>query len=327
MENIPPNVATTPEKASPKHVFLHLFVIVMLYYSAVNFLILMFQYVNYKLPDRLSEAAYYQLSYSFDLIRFALASMIIVFPIFLIASRFLNKIYSVNRAVREMKTRKWLTYFTLFAAALIMVGDLVSVILTFLQGEMTLRFILKAIAVLFTVGIIFFYYLRGLKEETNAKAMKFFVVGVIVIVVAAVVAGFFVIGSPKTERLRRFDYERAMRLQDIQMQVINYWRSKERLPEKLSDLSDEISGFIASVDPETEMPFEYNVKGPETFELCAVFNLASEGESMDLSYELEPMNYPVGKENWNWKHEAGQTCFERTIDAELYPPYQNQRVK
>ena len=40
-------------KVSPKHVFLHLFAIIMLYSSAANFLTLIFQYINILAPDKL----------------------------------------------------------------------------------------------------------------------------------------------------------------------------------------------------------------------------------------------------------------------------------
>ncbi|MCX6781832.1 MAG: DUF5671 domain-containing protein [Candidatus Magasanikbacteria bacterium] len=311
--------AVSQEKASPKHVFLHLFVIVVLYYSTVNFLILLFQYINYLIPDLLSQTDYYQMMFSSSLIRFAIASLIIVFPVFILTSRYLNKSYVKSPAIREMRIRKWLIYFTLFVAALVIIGDLVQIILTFLQGEMTTRFILKALSVLFVAAIIFYYYLRDLKQEKPVKSTKYFVWAIIVIVTASVVAGFFIIGSPKTERLRRFDLERVVRLQDIQGQIINYWRSKEYLPGKLADVEDKISGFVVSTDPENNTPFEYTVKGPETFELCATFNLVSEENVVNPSVETMPAS-KSGLESW--KHGAGKTCFERTIDKELYPPYQ-----
>jgi Domain of unknown function (DUF5671) len=316
------NQAPTGEKASAKHVFLHLFVIVMLYYSTVNFLILLFQYVNYWVPDKLAATAYYQMMYSTDLIRFAIASLIIVFPVFIITSRYMNKSYQQSAAIREMKTRKWLTYFTLFAAALIIIGDLVRTILTLLEGEITLRFILKAASILLVTGIIFYYYLRDLKQEKLFIDKKIFVWIIIAMVGVTVVAGFFIIGSPKSERLRRFDYQRVMSLQEIQMQVINYWRSKEVLPVRLEDTEDKISGFVQPTDPETGVKYEYTVKGPETFELCATFGSNS---ADDKVLQQGMMASPISRnEAESWKHGVGRTCFERTIDKELYPPYSKQ---
>jgi hypothetical protein len=314
------NTTSSAEKASPKHVFLHLFVIILLYYSTVNFLVLLFQCINRWIPDILAKTDYYQLMFNSGAIRFALASLIIVFPVFMITSKYLRKSYITSPAIREMRIRKWLTYFTLFIAALVMVGDLVRTILVFLEGEITMRFVLKALAVLLVAGAIFFYYLRDLKHEKMVVSTKIFVWGAIVVVLAAVVAGFFVIGSPKTERARRFDYERVANLQEAQSQIIFYWQSKERLPVALGNLSDSISGYITPTDPETGAAYEYIVIGTTTFKLCATFNLASETDP-NIAAETKYAMYPGGVME-NWSHGAGQACFERTIDPELYKSFE-----
>jgi hypothetical protein len=61
--------------------------------------------------------------------------------------------------------RKWLIYFTLFAAALIIIGDLVTLLNRFLEGELTVRFLLKVLAVFFVAGSVFYYYLWDLRKH------------------------------------------------------------------------------------------------------------------------------------------------------------------
>ena len=64
----------------PRDVFLHLLAIVTLYWSAITFVTLLWQYINYYLPDVLNY--YYQgTNYA---IRFAVSSLVIVFPIFIL---------------------------------------------------------------------------------------------------------------------------------------------------------------------------------------------------------------------------------------------------
>ena len=75
-------------------------------------------------------------------------------------------------------------------------------------------------------------------------------------------------------------------------------------------IEDDISGYIVPTDPITKQPYEYNVKGAETFELCATFDLTSQPE--------QAIKRPGGEQSW--QHDTGRTCFERTIDKELYPP-------
>ncbi|MBU2472816.1 hypothetical protein KKE74_02170 [Patescibacteria group bacterium] len=139
------------------------------------------------------------------------------------------------------------------------------------------------------------------------------------------ITGFFVIGSPKTERLRRFDQERTSDLESIQWQIIENWRRKEVLPENLNNLKDEISGYQAPNDPQTNEPYEYIIKGENSFELCATFNLASDELDKETRSRV-PIPGNTKNPSWNWKHPAGRKCFERTIDKELYPLYENERI-
>ncbi len=305
-------------KISPKHVFLHLFSIIMLYATTISLLTLAFQYINVLLPDALADAGFIS-TYSFDLIRTSLASILVVFPLLILVSVFLNKSYKKDPEVREMKSRRWLIYFTLFAAALIIVVDLTRIIWVFLGGEITLRFILKSVAVLLLTGIIFFYYLQDVRQDKAIPRVKYFVLEVSAMVLLMVVSGFFIVGSPQKERMRRFDDQRISSLQNIQWEIINYWQRKQALPTKLADLNNDISGFMVSQDPQTGEPYEYNVLKKDSFQLCATFDLSSAGQA---GAGREPVSVPVGYSQ-NWDHAAGRVCFDRTVDAQLYPPIKN----
>lgn len=152
------------QKSGPKDVFLHVLVILALYFSAGSFIALIFQYINLYFPDVL-EQDYYHVNSGYDGIRWAISTLIVVFPGFIFLSRHLNKTYEQDPEKRSLKTRKWLLYFTVSAAAVIMAGDVVSLIYRFLGGELTGRFALKVLTVLFAAGSIFYYYLSDLKKH------------------------------------------------------------------------------------------------------------------------------------------------------------------
>ena len=289
----------------PRDLFLHLLVIVTLYWSAISFTTLLWQFINYFFPDALY---YYDTSAS--LIRFSVSSLVIVFPIFIAVSWYLNKIYRRESAVRESKIRKWLIYLTLFIASLVIIGDLVTVINNLLSGGTTIQFILKALSVLFVAAIIFGYYLDDVRRDTPASSEKYFawVTGALVLVV--IISAFFIIGTPNSARLIQFD----------QQKVYDYWQKKSALPTSLSDLNDPISNFMIPTDSQTKKPYEYIVKDSTkvTFELCANFNKPTQPEIIGRqAYPILPGGEIV---NNNWDHPAGQFCFERTIDKQLYPP-------
>jgi len=305
-----------PKRNLPRDLFLHLLAIVTLYWSAISFVTLLWQYVNYFFPDVLR--SYYYYNGINGPMRFAISSLIIVFPVFILVSWWLNKIYAREAAVRESKIRKWLIYLTLFIAALIIIGDLIAVINMFLGGEITTRFILKALSILLVAAFIFGYYLNDVRKDSPTKLAKPFAWLSSVIVLVAVVGAFFIVGTPQAARLLQFDQQKVQDLQNIQYQIVNYWQKKQVLPNSLSDLDDPISSFKIPADPQTNQPYEYRVIEAENlvFELCADFNRETQ--------KNESQNYYI-YENENWIHGPGRVCFERTIDKDLYPPI--ERVK
>jgi|SRR3989344_1283104 len=149
--------------------------------------------------------------------------------------------------------------------------------------------------------------------------MKTFVYIVIGAVAVAIVASFFVIGTPNEERLRRFDDKRVSDLYSIQSETLNFWIKKERLPQTPSELESDLGYFTVPTDPQTKAPYEYRVLGQYQFELCASF--VTEGASTSDYYT--PALY--GFES-KWNHGIGRTCFTRTIDPELYKTETNKGV-
>jgi hypothetical protein len=61
--------------------------------------------------------------------------------------------------------RRWLVYFTLFAAALVIIGDSIALLNAFLGGEIRLRFILKGISLLVVSCLIFGYYFIDIRKS------------------------------------------------------------------------------------------------------------------------------------------------------------------
>ncbi|MEK7464456.1 MAG: hypothetical protein AAB617_01620 [Patescibacteria group bacterium] len=152
--------------------------------------------------------------------------------------------------------------------------------------------------------------------------MKIFVYTIIVIVLAAIITGFFIVGSPKEERLRKLDEMRVNNLQFLQSEIVNYWTNKGKLPVGLTDLEDSIRGISIPKDPTSVNDYTYGIKGDLAFSLCATFDRPSFVQESN-PYPTKPV--PVAREPYymmpdNWEHGVGFTCFERTIDKDLYPP-------
>lgn len=272
---------------------------------------LVFDYVNLWMPDALNP---YEAQSAAGSIRWAIASLVVVFPAYVWSIRALERGYAVSPATRELKTRKWLVYFTLFLAAVVIAGDVVALVYSLLNGDLTARFTAKAVAVFLIAGTIFKQY--SPRQDAGALGTKVLGGVAVAVVAVSVIFGFFVVGSPQAERVRRFDERRANDLQSIQWEVINYWQKKNRLPVALADLRDDIRGFVPPQDPETAMDYEYAASGEQSFSLCAVFSMANDS----VQGSTKPVPAVRGIEGDLWMHGAGRTCFERTIDPDLYPP-------
>jgi len=303
-------------KMSQKDFFLNLGVIVSLYVGVISWLALLFQLIDRALPDAL-DYAYGGDFYSSGM-RAAISTLIIVFPLFIWLSRLLRRSFMETPAKKDLGIRKWLVHITLFLAGIAIVVDLIVLINAFLQGELTGRFVLKVLAVLVVAVIVFGFYLSDLKKRAWVNE-KWPSIIVSLMILATLVWGFVSVGSPFNQRLVRFDERKVQDLSDIQWRIINYWQQKGELPEELSDLEDSISGYRAPVDPQTGEAYEYRLGDTDSFELCANFNLSSVGGSKN---SLAPIR--VGD---NWDHEAGEQCFGRTIDHELYPVRDSAMLK
>ncbi len=317
-------------KSRPKEFFLHLLAIVTLYISAGSFITLLFQFWNYLLPDFAQEQ--YGYNNWIGPMRFAVASLIIVFPVFAGVSAFLEKLYKMEPDLRELRVRRWLLNFTLFVAALVIIGDFISIVYNLISGEIALRFILKALSILFTTLLIFGYYFIDLKHAPAATGLysgrnkKLIAYVAIAAVVISIVCSFFVMGSPFAAREKNIDNIRVSNLQQIQYEIINYWQAKGSLPANLESLNDATRGVIVPVDPETGAAYTYKTTDNLSFDLCATFATDSATASSDSPNEARPA-YPKGAIADTWSHGIGETCFHRTIDPAFYPPYTQVPVK
>jgi len=304
--------------SAPKNVFLHLLNIVTFYLSVINFITLYIQYISFLFPDPLN-FFYTGIAGS---VRISTSILVVALPVYILTSWLLGKDLKKNTERREFKLRKWLLYFILFVAAITIIVDLIMLVNSFLSGELTVRFLLKVLVVLLTAIAVFGYYIWDLrrKDQETSKTPKKLAFAISFVVLASVISGFFIIGTPAEQRKIRFDDQRISELQTIQGQIINYWIKKESLPAVLDDLNDSISGFLVPADPESKLAYEYNIKDPLSFELCATFKTSStdSGSKQIGALYPAPYYYPGDSFQQNWDHGTGRVCFARTIDPELY---------
>ncbi len=148
---------------SAKEAFWYLVLFTTLYLSAIYLGTLLFQLINLGFPDP-AEAAYVT-NYADTRIRWAIAVLVVAFPLFLFMSRLVHRAVQRDPAKRASRVRKWLTYVTLFVAVCVLVGDATSLIYNLLSGELTVRFVLKTLTVAVIAGGVLGYYLSDLRRD------------------------------------------------------------------------------------------------------------------------------------------------------------------
>jgi len=292
-------------KTSAKDFFLHLGEIVALYTIVISFLNVLFKVINYAFPE--VTTYYYSYFGGGSEISMPVATLIIVFPIFLILSSLVYKSYAVDENKKHLAVRKWLTYITLFVAGIILVGDLVNVLYKFLDGQdLTTAFLLKALSVLLVTSGVFGYYLQDIRDKIPAGRRKMWAIISGLVVLVSIVLGFSVLGSPQTQRLVRQDNQKITDLQNLQYQVINYWQQNASLPDSM---------------PTIASAYQYKKVSAKSFQLCADFNRES---AVRMYQNSTPTIYPEKAgmmTNDDWTHSSGNQCFSRTLDSVAYPIY------
>ena len=137
---------------------------------------------------------------------------------------------------------------------------------------------------------------------------------VIFSVLAVVVTGFFVIGSPSEERARKLDQQRVNDLQQVTSAIDQYYNLNNRyqLPSSLLLIQQERNVYVASiVDPKTALPYEYQMIGDMSYQLCATFEQDAQNDPQN---PYAPKAYPAAPVGPNfWSHTAGRNCFDLTV--------------
>lgn len=287
---------------SAREAFTYLLLFSMLYVSAYNLGVLLFDYINRAFPD---PARPVNELYASPIVRWALAALIVSFPVFAYLHSTVKRAVRADPAKRRSHVRRWLTYATVFIASCAIIGDVIALVYNALGGELTIRFMLKVLTIGLIAGTALLHYLADLRlEDTKAvpdeprwnRVLSAATIGVVAI---AALAGLPVAGSPSAERARRLDGRRVDELRGIVNATNVYFGRHQRLPASLGELSAE-GGLDVLRRAADAGPFEYRVSGDRRYELCAVFEEESRSASDSDRF---------------WAHGAGRQCFQLEAKA------------
>jgi hypothetical protein len=335
--------STSTIKAKVLDIFLYLGIAISLITSVTNLIQILFAAIDRRFVDVLSQFSYVDEMHADT--RFAIASLLVMFPIYLGLSWYTSKDIKKFLYKRDLPVRKFMIYGTLFITVLTLIGTLVSIIYTFLGGEMSLRFSAKACTVFAVALSLFGYYFYSLRRDyTKPTKIPVLLAGGISIVVLIVVAwSISVIGSPKKVRAMKIDNARLSDISRIQMEILNKFQTTDKLPLGLSELDNAFQGYQVPVDPITKDPYMYKIinqgevkinystnkkelVSPAIFMLCATFeterNYDARGKGVTSGTDIDGYSantsYYEGDRSPFWNHGTGLVCFKRVISPDMY---------
>ncbi len=317
--------APEPQKAATMDIAVNVFSLILLAIVVGAFITLSFHLINRLFPEPQELAGSYQQLAMASLMHRSIASMAIAFPLYVFALSWWLRRFGGNSGGEsggnsgsngdriESPLTKRLTYAVLLIAAIVIVCDLIALVYSLLQGEVTPRFLLKVCVVLGTALLTFGFYWferRSVQFGTPVPASVFkrFGWGAALLALAAVAAGYLSAGSPQVARSLAADARRSQHLLDLSRCIERYAGAMGQLPESLEQL-ERTSQYMGcpTYDPETRQRFDYRiitasrVQGAARVgevELCANFSLASVSNGAPL---------PQGAQSWT-DHPAGRHC-------------------
>ncbi|MBU3666320.1 MAG: hypothetical protein FGM15_10670 [Chthoniobacterales bacterium] len=291
--------------AGPREAFLHLLLFASLATWATALGSLLFDFINIRFPLLDGRPVV-----DFGSIRFGVAALVVAFPVFALTLRRVKRDITANPARGMNPVRRWLTYIALFVAALILLGDAIGTVVSFLNGELTIRFVLKAAVIAALAGGVTWWLLRELREKIQPLRPAWY--AVCLAVIAAIAAAVWVTGGPLRARLEAQDEQRVRDLLSIYQSVNQFYQAQKRLPATLEECNTNPGSFVADqTDPVTGGAYEYEAVDKDTFTLRASFDLPSREDRGNGDYSGP-------SDDGFWRHEAGETTF--TI--EVGPPNQ-----
>lgn len=297
-----------------KNFALQLGSLVSLYVSIVALIMLLFGVITVRYPD--VAQGYYEYESASSSIRFGIALLVVFFPAYTILTRLVNNIRRREQGTYLALT-KWLIYLSLLIGGATILGDLVAVVLGFLNGELTIRFALKALSFLIVVGAAFIYYLLDARGhwQTHEKQSVQYGALVAVVVIAALTTGFQHTETPNQVREMNIDNVQIQDLGVIQSHIESYYATNAKLPQSLEVAYE---GLAITTAPEGRNAYTYTYVDEKTFKLCAEFAYES-SKSQQAQYS-EPFmaDGMIIRDGFNWTHGKGDWCFTRVVNQQPF---------
>ncbi len=153
--------------------FLHLLTFGALFTWVTSLILLFFTYIDLGFPDPAWRTSHYSaLAEVRSIIRVQVAVVIVSFPVFLVLWHFLLRDVRRNPEKARGGIRRSLAYLSLFVGAITLAGDAITLIYYLLEGQLTVRLLLKTAVLFLIAGSLVLYLAFTLRSETKTEAER-----------------------------------------------------------------------------------------------------------------------------------------------------------
>jgi hypothetical protein len=286
-----------------KYAFLYMFSLVALLFMSLATGQVIFQAINKFITDVALPNAN---NFNSDLLKMAISALIISIPIYYLVMRYLSKSLVKGELDKESAIRRWLIYFILFVSSVVMIIWLIVTIGSFLNGELTTKFILKAITAIAISGIIFSYYFYDVKRDdikAKDKVILIYLIATLVLTIGSLIFSFFFVESPTAARARKHDEQVLNQFTELDSAFNTYYTKFNKLPDTLvAGLSETPYLTVDKYkDPASSKPYEYKKTANDSYELCADFQTDNRDVKDQAIYAYAD----------RWPHATGYQCIKQ----------------
>ncbi|QIK41846.1 DUF5671 domain-containing protein [Pontivivens nitratireducens] len=268
--------------------------------TAFNIVALTHGLLNFLLPDPLDGSSVNRAEQA----RWSLATLVVSAPLYAGLMRWIERDLHRHPFKRAAGVRTVALGLMLTVAAIIFASDAVYTIYALLNGELTLRFALKAAVVAVVAGGVLVIGRSDLHPDSDERAKRYTLWAGAVATLALIGWTFLATGTPPSVRDQRLDRHRFADITNIAVHL----RCVEGgvLPATLQP--GEIAAYcpgrnIAPVtlrDPQSGAPYRYRRIDDRRFELCADFS----------DPQFPRINQSYGA---NWLYDAERGCITGRI--------------
>lgn len=146
---------------------------------------------------------------------------------------------------------------------------------------------------------------------------RVFTAAAVLLVGVLVVVGIGAIDTPGTARAKRLDNIRETALSAISKDIDRFWQETGALPRGLTELPRHV--FQRVTDPETGLPFVYEIVDSRSYRLCATFarDTRQDPQRRRSTVHFDKDRFPLNQEVVrDWSHPSGPHCFEISLPQE-----------